>query len=143
MKKSIFYRLIYGNRAMLVCLFFTIATMLDLILSVFVAGVYEDTYGHLATRFILCVLASLSLIIFRYFPKLSLLIVFIMHFLITLITQIFYTWISGFFIDLHPDAYRDMIRTILIIYPILMIGCAMLDFFQTARVNQILKKNAR
>jgi len=139
MKKSIFYQLIYGNRIILVCILFTVATMLDLILSV-MAGVYEDTYAHLANRFILCVLASFGLLVFRYFPKLPLMVVFCFHFFIALATQLIHTWLIGFFVELHPDAYFYAIRTIFIIYPVVVIGSLMIDLFQTMRANRILKK---
>jgi len=142
MKKSIFHQLIHGNRLVLICILFTVATMLDLILSI-MAGVYENTYLHLANRFILCVLASFGLLVFKYFPKLPLVAVFSVHFLITLATQLLDTWIFGFFIELHPDAYFYAVRTVFIIYPVVVIGSLIIDFLQTMRANRILKKNLR
>ena len=142
MKRSVFYQLIYGNRVVLICILFTVATMLDLILSI-MAGVYVDTYAYLANRFILCVLASFGLLVFRYFPKLPLISVFCIHFFVTLTTQLIDVWVTGFFMQLHPDAYFYAICTIFIIYPIVMIGSLVIDLFQTMRANRILKKNLR
>ena len=140
MKKSIFYQLIYGNRWVLICILFTTATLFDLVLSV-MAGVYEDTYLHLANRFILCVLAAFSLLVFRHFPKLPLIAVFGIHFWITMAIQITHTWFMGLFVELHPDAYFYAVRTILIIYPAVVLGSLAIDFFQTRQANRILQKN--
>ena len=140
MKKSIFIKMLYANPAINICIFFTVATMLDLILNV-VNGITHDTYLHLGMRFIICSAIALSLMLFRYFEKLSLLAVLFIHAFICILIMLLSTWIWSFFIEVHPNSYRDAVRTIFIIYPVMIVGIVLIDAVQTFRANRILKMN--
>ena len=140
MKQSLFQRMVYGNVAINICVYFTISTILDLILSS-LQGVSETSYWHLGMRLILCAGAALTLLIFRYFEKLSTLIMFALHFAICILMMIVWTWISSFFVELHPSAYYYAVRTIVIIYPLIILGGLLIDGIKTAKANRILKKN--
>jgi hypothetical protein len=137
-KKSVFDYLIYGNRAVLVCILFTIATMLDLVLCV-LQGFADITYKHLLDRFILCTLASLTLLVFRRFEKLSMLAILIIHFFICIIMMLLYAWSGTLYMELHPDAYRDAVRTVFIVYPFIIGGGLIIDGIRTAKANRILR----
>jgi len=137
--KSVLHNLVYGNRAIIVCVFFTIATMLDLILCV-PQGILDTSFWHLGMRFILCICASLSLLVFRYFEKLSLPLILLIHCLISVLIMILFVWLTGLYTDLHPHAYRDGIRTVFIIYPVIIVGGLFIDATRTARANRILKR---
>ena len=141
MKKSVFDRLINGNVAVNICVFFTIATMLDLVLCV-MHGVLEISYQHLADRFLLCSIAALTLLVFRFFEKLSMLVIFIIHFIICLIMMVLWVWIGSFYMEVHPNAYRDAVRTVFYIYPVIIIGGLIIDAIRTAKANRILRKSS-
>ncbi|MGL6199319.1 MAG: hypothetical protein ACRC3H_10350 [Lachnospiraceae bacterium] len=49
-------------------------------------------------------------------------------------------WVTSFFREIHSHAYRDAVRTILIIYPIIIVGSIIIDSIRTAKANRILKK---
>jgi len=139
MNKSILYKLIYGNRVTLVCFMFTLVTMLDLILCV-LQGIMEITYKHLADRFILCILAALSLMVFRYFKNLPLYFAIIIHFFVCILMMLLNAFSTSLYMELHPNAYRDGVRTICIIYPVIIVGGLGFDAIRTFRANRILKK---
>lgn len=140
MKKSVLYNMIYGNRAVSICVFFTIATILDLILCVS-EGITDISYSHLGDRFILCVVASLSLMIFRRFEQFSLLVILLIHFFICILMMLLYVWTGSFYMEVHHDAYRDAVRTVFYIYPAIIIGGLIIDGYRTAKANRILKKS--
>ena len=139
MKKSVLHNLIYGNRATTTCIFFTIATMIDLIMCVLI-DILDISYWHLGMRFILCVGASLSLMVFRCFEKLSIRVVILIHFFVCILMMLFWAWTTSLYIELHPDAYSDAVRTVFIIYPVIIVGGLIIDGIKTAKVNRILKK---
>lgn len=140
MKKSILNELIYGNRFDKICVFFTVATMLDLVLCV-ANGIYEISYRHLADRFVLCIGAALSLLVFRYFKNMALAAALAIHFFVCIIMMLLYVWTGSFFEVPHPDAYRDAVRTVFIIYPVIVISGLVIDAFRTAKANRILKSH--
>ena len=137
-KTSLFRSLIYGNKAIVICVVFTIATMIDLLACV-VQGVMEISYWHLGTRFILCVVSILSLYIFKFFNKLPLYAMLIIYFGMGLVIMLGSVWITSLYSEVHPNAYRDAARTVIIIYPIIIAGCIIIDGLRTAKANKILK----
>jgi len=122
-------RLLSMNTLILICVTFTIATMLDLSLTVVAFG----DAGNLGTRLILCIFVSVSLLVFRYFKKLPFALIMGIHFLLLLIFAVLYVWITGFFIEQHPRAMFYMVRSILIVYPLIAGGCIALDCILKAR----------
>ena len=121
-------RILFANTFILICVTFTIATLLDLILTVAITGdIYGTNYWHLGDRFIICTFVSVSLLVFRFFKKLPFAWVIGIHFLAVLIFVILYVWITGFFIEQHPRAMFYMVRSILIVYPVIGVGCIVAD----------------
>ena len=141
-KKSMIHHLIYGNSAAVVCVLFTAATMMDLILCVS-QGIRDISYWHLGDRFILCILVSLSFHVFKLFDKLPLYAMLIIHAGICILIMLGAVWITSLYTAVHPNAYRDAVRTIIIIYPAFILGCIIIDGFRTAKANRILKKRFR
>ena len=117
LENTLIRRLLATNTLILICIAFTITTLLDLILTVIAFGDVGTSYVHLGSRLIICTFVCVSLLVFRYFKKLHLAFILGIHFLFLLIFVALYTWIIGFFIEQHPNAMFYMIRSILIIYP--------------------------
>ncbi len=141
-KKSLLQSFVYGNKAIVFCIIFTIATLFDLILCV-LQGIPDISYWHLGMRFYLCVFVALSFYLFRFFEKLPLLAILLIHFCICILIMLGDVWITGLFTELHPNAYRDAVRTIAMIYPVIILGCVVIDGFRTAKANRILKNAAK
>ena len=137
MLENSFLRRLFGmNTLILICVTFTIATMLDLSLTVVAVGDVGTTYAHLGTRFILCTFVAVSLLVFRYFKNLPFALIIGIHFLLLLLFAVFYVWISGFFMEQHPRAMFYMVRPILIVYPFIAGGCIALDCILKARKKE-------
>lgn len=137
-KKNFLNSLIYGSKAVALCVTFTVATLLDMLLS-FAQGITDISYAHLAIRFIPCVLIVLSLYIFKCFEKLPLYLMLVIHFAITLLIMLGSAWITGLFSELHSDAYYDAIRSVVITYPVIIITSIIADTIRTAKANRILR----
>lgn len=138
-RKSLFHSLIYGNKAVEMCIFFTVATMLDLLMCVS-QGVMEISYWHLGMRFILCVCITLSFYVFMLFEKLPIYVMLIIHCGMSILIMVGWVWATSLFSEVHPNAYRDAVRTILMIYPVIILGCITLEGLKTAKANKILKE---
>jgi len=127
LENTLLRRLTGMNTLILICVTFTIATVLDLLVTVISVGDVGTNYVHLGTRIILCTFVSVSLLVFRYFKKLPLTLMVGIHFLLILLFAILYVWISGFLIDQHPRAMFYMIRSVFIVYPLIIGVCIVFD----------------
>lgn len=125
------HKIIHTNTFVLICITFTVATLFDLIFSVAITGDFYGTdYLHIGTRFILCTFVSVSLLVFRYFKRLPHIAVIGIHFLVVIIFTVLYVWITSFFIEQHPRAMFYMVRSVLIVYPIIATGFLLYRFIQ-------------
>ena len=137
-KKSIIHSLIFGNKAVEICIFFTISTMLDLLICVF-QGITDISYLHLGYRFVLCVCVAVSFYLFKFFENMPIFLMLIIHCGISILIMVGSVWMTSLFSEIHPNAYRDAVRTILIVYPIIILGCIIVDGVRTAKANRILR----
>ena len=129
-------RLLGINTIVLICTTFTVATLVDLILTVISVGDVGTTYFHLASRLIVCAFISTSLLIFRNFKKTNSALLLSIHFLLVLLFVILYTWGTGFFIEQHPNAMFYMVRSILIVYPAIAIVLIAIDLVLKRRTQK-------
>lgn len=136
---SLLRSLVYGNKGIVLCVAFTLTTILDLLFSV-LRGMTDISYWHLGTRFALCCSIALSLYIFKFFEKLPLHAILILHFGISILIMLGSVWITSLYSEIHPNAYRDGARTIIIVYPFIIVGGMVIDGIRTAKANQILKR---
>ena len=133
LENTLVRRILHTNTLILISITFTIATLLDLILTVFTAGDVGTTYFHLGSRLVICTFVSASLLVFRYFKKRHFAVLMAIHFVLTLLFVVLYTWVVGFFIEQHPNAMFYMIRSVVIVYPIIVVVCIIIDFVMKAR----------
>lgn len=139
-KKSVFKTMIHGNKLVIMCVFFTAATILDMLICTILKTETATTYEHLLSRMVLCVLTIPPLSLFKYFEKLSMWAIFPMHYAACCLLSTLYVYIDGFFVDLHPNAYRDIFRSVTLMY-LVFISCALIiDLARTARANKELKR---
>ena len=127
LENKIIHRLLRINPLIMICITFTVATIFDTALTLAAFGDVGTTYAHLITRLILCTFISLSLLVFRLFKRLPLLAILGIHFAALMGFAALYVWISGFFLELHPDAMFYMLRSILIVYIPIALVCVIID----------------
>ena len=127
LENALFRRITDTNTFVLICITFTIATLIDLVSTLIAVGDVGTTYAHLGARLILCTFASVSLLVFRYFKKRPFTSIIGIHFLLFILFSVLYVLISGLFLHQHPRAMFYMVRSVLIVYPFIAIGFIVLD----------------
>jgi hypothetical protein len=127
LENTLVKRLLHTNIFIIICVIFTVATLLDLILTVVFFGDVGTTYAHLGARIVLSIFGASSLLIFRFLKKLPFALIIFIHLLTLLVFTALYVQIYGIFIEQHPRAMFYMIRSVLIVYPIIGIGCIVTD----------------
>ena len=140
-KQSMFKSLVFGNKLIIICVFFTIATMLDIILCTIFKTESATTHVHLIDRMLLSIVAVLPLIVFKHFEKLSMLAILSIYYVVCCGLAELYVFIAGKILyELHPDAYRDIFRSVTIMFLAIVVGALAIDLTRTAIANKELKK---
>lgn len=104
----------------LVCVTFTLVTLLDVALSMPSGG--TTSYEHLVTRMVIVTLSIASLLVFRILRRRHLAISFAVHAVACVGIMLLATFVSGQFVELHPDAYRDAAMSMVLVYPPIVLG---------------------
>jgi hypothetical protein len=122
---KLLYNVIFGNKIIfawfvLICITFTFVTLLDVILSLSFGG--STSHLHLLTRMIIVALSILSMYVFRLLRNVHIIISFLVHFVICIGIIMFSTFITGLFTELHPRAYVYAFWSMVIVYPIVVVG---------------------
>ncbi len=139
-KNTIFNYMVYGNKLVIICVFFTFTTILDVALSWIEHGVVSSPYLLLIDRLILCTMTIVPLNLFKYFEKLSVWAIFPLHFVFCCSLSLLYTYISGFFTELYPAAYYEMFRSVVTAYLFFILGALVIDLTRTFKANYDLRK---
>ncbi len=103
------------NIVIAICVLFSLLTITSAGFSL-LRGNYSDTELHLLLRFLVTTIALGSLLIFKIFPEWSRARVHSIHYAATMGSIFLLVWLSGLFISLHPDAYRDIFLNYTVIY---------------------------
>lgn len=110
------YSKILNNKFITICILFTTFTLLDtisIIAGFWPAKVGIDPYIHLLGRFILHSILVTGLFFFDILRKKikSKLLIYTITFILTWGLLLAYLWCNSLFIELHPNAYKDMTRS--------------------------------
>ncbi|OEF95673.1 DUF6608 family protein [Desulfuribacillus alkaliarsenatis] len=108
------------NKFSVICIIFTVLTITSSAWNL-LNGVTEAGHFHILLRFTIAALAIGSLYIFEWFKKLPFYATHIIHYIATMSAVFLLVWISGFIVELHPDAYRDIFFNYTGIYIIITI----------------------
>lgn len=109
------------NTFILICVVYTLLTVISSIYGLAV-GSTTDTHVHLLLRFLITAIGIGSILIFNLFPRWNLAGIFALHYGVVMGLILLLVWVSGFFIDLHPDAYRDIFLNFTPIYFLVSVG---------------------
>ncbi len=103
------------NVLILICVVYTILTVTSSGIGL-LQGQTTDTHVHLLMRFAVTFLGIGSILIFNLFPNWPLIAIYSFHYAVTIGLIFLLIWLSGFFIELHPDAFRDIFLNFTVIY---------------------------
>ena len=113
--------LIIKNKLSVICILFTVITLAASTLGLVTDGLGSTSDDlHIWSRFAIVFIAIGSLYIFDWFQSWSLRVVHAIHYAITMAIILVAVWLMGFFVDLHPDAFRDIFLNYTVIYLILV-----------------------
>ncbi len=106
---------------MLICIVYTLLTITSSGYALLV-GISTETHFHLLARFAVTAIGIGSILMFNLFPRWPLWAMFALHYATTMGIILGLVWVSGFFIELHPDAYRDIFLNFTPIYLLIAAG---------------------
>ncbi|OON99231.1 MAG: hypothetical protein ATN35_01715 [Epulopiscium sp. Nele67-Bin004] len=92
----------------LFCIIFTITTLASIAVNL-PFGRTTDTYSHILDRAVLCLIASIVVNIILNIKFKSKIYEFIVPYIVFISLALFYIFLSGFWQELHPNAYRDIV----------------------------------
>ncbi len=111
----------WKSALMLICVVYTLLTITSSGYALLV-GRTTETHFHLLARFAVTAIGIGSILIFNLFPRWPLWSMFALHYSATMGIVFLLVWVSGFFIALHPDAYRDIFLNFTPIYLLIAAG---------------------
>lgn len=123
-----------------VCVIYTMLSMGKIVLEFIAQGKFGNDQENLLMMFILSFLATFVLSQHYRFEKLPLLLVIALQYVLLIGVVMGLTWLSGFFEELHGDAYHDMFWSFTIPY---MIGAAayyIALFCEIRRTDRLLQE---
>jgi len=103
------------NKLIIVCVLFTVLTVTSSVFGLFTGARTVDHF-HILMRFTITLLALGSLYLFDWLKNLRFYQVHIIHYVLTMSAVFLLVFLSGFFVSLHPDAYRDIFLNYTIVY---------------------------
>lgn len=118
--------------AQLFCAVFTVATILSSSLQLLM-GRMTDTNEHILDRGVLTLIGALVLILMTQLEFKNKLLRFVVPYSVFISIALLYVFISSFWSNLHPNAYRDVFLNDTIAYIVV--------YFVIDIVNRIKKKN--
>lgn len=118
--------------AQLSCIVFTVATILSSSLQLLM-GRLTDTNEHILNRGVLTLIGALVFILMTQLEFKNKLFRFIVPYSVFISIALLYVFISGFWSDLHPNAYRDVFLNDTVAYTVVYV---VIDV-----VNKIKKKS--
>ena len=111
----------WKSALMLICVVYTLLTITSSGYALLV-GITTDTHFHLLARFAVTAIGIGSILMFNLFPRWHLWTMFALHYVATMGIIFGLVWVSGFIVELHPDAYRDIILNFTLIYLLIAAG---------------------
>ncbi len=105
----------YKKALLLICVVYTLLTVTSSGIGL-LTGQETDTHIHILMRFLITSVGIGSILLFNLFPRWPLAAINIFHYVVTMGFVFVIVWISGFFIELHPDAYRDIFFNFTAVY---------------------------
>lgn len=106
--------------AQLFCIVFTVATILSSSLQLLM-GRLTDTNEHILNRGVLTLIGALVLILMTQLEFKNKLFRFIVPYSVFISIALLYVFISGFWSDLHPNAYRDVFLNDTVAYTVVYV----------------------
>ncbi|WP_250672970.1 DUF6608 family protein (plasmid) [Paraclostridium ghonii] len=90
------------------CLLFTVTTIISSIIQITLFNKVNDTNSHILNRAIVVAIGTSTLYMILYINFKNKILGILIPYVISLSTVLMYVFFTGFFEELHPNAYRDI-----------------------------------
>ena len=120
---------IIKSSLLLFCILFTILTLVSSIINIILNNPIE-THIHILDRAVLTIIGSFVLSIMLEIKLKNNILNFLVPYVIFISLAFIYVYLSGFFVELHKNAYRDVFINDTIVYIVVYIGIFFYKKFQ-------------
>lgn len=127
----------------IVCVIYTCLSLGKIILELVLQGVFGNDQMNFLTMFLFAFLGTFVLSQHYRLDKYPLGAVILGQYVALVAAVMLFTWISGFFVELHEDAYHDMFWSFTIPYAIAAVIYYISLYFEIKRTNQLLQDMKR
>jgi len=124
----------WKSALILICIVYTLLTITSSGYALLV-GETTDTHFHLLSRFVVTTIGIGSILMFNLFSRFSLWLSFVLHYTVIMGIILIMMWVSGFFVELHPDAYRDIFLNFTPIYLLIAVGLLIRNKYKKVAVS--------
>ncbi|HSQ87233.1 DUF6608 family protein [Romboutsia sp.] len=121
------------------CVIFTITTLVSSILQLCM-GQVTDTNSHIINRGVVVLIAIITITLFDKIKHRSKILSYLIPYSISMSIVFAYVWITGFWEELHPNAYRDIFLNFTVV-SIVMAGAITAKDYIKAKSNVMKKEN--
>lgn len=114
------------------CVIFTITTLVSSILQLYM-GQVTDTNAHIIDRGVVILIAIITITLFNKIKLRSKMISYLISYSISMFIVFAYVWITGFWQELHPNAYRDIFLNFSAVSIVVAIAITTKDYVENKR----------
>lgn len=114
------------------CVIFTITTLVSSVLQLY-RGQITDTNAHIIDRGVIILIAIITITLFSKIKLKNKMISYLTSYSISMLIVFTYVWISSFWEELHPNAYRDIFLNFTIVYILVIIAITIIDYLKNKK----------
>ncbi len=126
-----------------VCIIYTILSLSKILLEWTVFGNFGDVQLNFLAIFASTIIATFALSQHYRLQKLPFLLMIVVQYAAIIAIVMFGVWLSGFFIELHQNAYRDMFFSVTVPYIIGAISYYLCIFWEVKKANNMIAEIKR
>ncbi len=128
------------NFLIVLCCTYTILSLSSSLIDILVLGKINPTQTNLLLCLILSAIAVFILSQHYRFDRYSLITVIIMQYVVAMFLVFLLVWLSGFFVEIHPDGYHDVFVSFTIPYWIGAIFYYINLFVEVKKQNEMIQE---
>lgn len=129
-----------NNFIPVVCVVYTVLSVGKIVLEAIAQQRFGDYQGNLLTILLFSFLGTGIISQHYRLAQLPLLLVALLQYGVLTSVVMLFTWGTGFFTDLHPDAYRDMFWSFTIPYIVTAAAYYVALYMEIRKANRLLKQ---
>jgi hypothetical protein len=113
---------------------FTLATLVSSILQLS-QGQETDTNVHIIDRAVLCLIGVIMFTLVDNVKFKIRLLSYVIPYVISMPIVMFYTWLTSFWAEQHPNAYKDIFLNFTMVFIVVSIFITIKDYFKARKSN--------